>query len=200
MKSRVINTDQLFQEFPTYPTHKHDPKFWEALGRTIATFGFLEEVLGKAIYAFGKTRRNLQNESEEEFKKWILTLEKALTDQLGALIDSYEKEVKNHPSKSIENLGDLVEDLRKTKELRNVLCHGSWQVPNDVGRTIPFFVNRKKEIFKTEIDILFLMQTQRHVSELCCMVVNTVTHMGWQFPGSNGPGEPVWSYNSSPDK
>jgi hypothetical protein len=29
--------------------------FWEALGRTIATFGFLEEVLGKAIFAFTAT-------------------------------------------------------------------------------------------------------------------------------------------------
>ena len=69
MKSRVVNSKLLFQEFPTYPTHKHDPIFWEALGRTIATFGFLEEVLGKAIYAFSKTRRDMQNETEAEYKK-----------------------------------------------------------------------------------------------------------------------------------
>jgi len=28
-----------------FPTHRHSPMFWETLGRTIATFGFLEEVL-----------------------------------------------------------------------------------------------------------------------------------------------------------
>ena len=38
-----------------FPTHRHSPMFWEALGRTIATFGFLEEVLGKAIFAFTAT-------------------------------------------------------------------------------------------------------------------------------------------------
>lgn len=23
-------------------------------------------------------------------------------------------------------------------------------------------------------------------------VINVVTHMGWQFPGSSGPGKPIW--------
>ena len=32
------------------------PQFWEQLGRTVATYGFLEEVLGKAIFAFTATR------------------------------------------------------------------------------------------------------------------------------------------------
>jgi hypothetical protein len=38
-----------------FPTHGHSPKFWENLGRTIATFGFLKEVLGKAIFSFTAT-------------------------------------------------------------------------------------------------------------------------------------------------
>ena len=29
-----------------FPTQRHSPIFWEALGRAIATFGFLEEMLG----------------------------------------------------------------------------------------------------------------------------------------------------------
>ena len=36
--------------------------FWETLGRTIATFGFLEEVLGKAIFAFAATTRHQESE------------------------------------------------------------------------------------------------------------------------------------------
>ena len=34
-----------------YPTDKHEAVFWESLGRAVATFGFLEEVLSKAIYS-----------------------------------------------------------------------------------------------------------------------------------------------------
>jgi len=53
-KNSVVNIEEL----PTgFPTHKHPSEFWEALGRTVATFGFLEETLGKAIFAFTATRR-----------------------------------------------------------------------------------------------------------------------------------------------
>jgi hypothetical protein len=40
----------------SFPTHRHSAAFWENLGRTVATFGFLEEVLGKAIFAFTATK------------------------------------------------------------------------------------------------------------------------------------------------
>jgi hypothetical protein len=30
---------------PDFPTNLHPPEFWEALGRAVATFGFLEEAL-----------------------------------------------------------------------------------------------------------------------------------------------------------
>lgn len=54
-------------------------------------------------------------------------------------------------------------------------------------------MNRQKEVFETAIDIAFLEQTQLHVCDLAASVMNTVTHMGWQFPGSNGPGEIIWN-------
>ncbi|MCI0466534.1 MAG: hypothetical protein L0Y57_05950, partial [Beijerinckiaceae bacterium] len=42
-----LDCDKLPAQFPT---HLHPPAFWEALGRVVATFGFLEETLGKAIF------------------------------------------------------------------------------------------------------------------------------------------------------
>ena len=78
------------QELPTdFPTHKHASEFWEALGRTVATFGYLEETLGKAIFAFTAMRRIPPNEQEAEFERWLPTLERALIDPLGGLIESY---------------------------------------------------------------------------------------------------------------
>lgn len=58
VKGFVVDIDKLPANFPT---HRHDPAFWEALGRTVATFGFLEEVLGKAIFAFTATRDILRS-------------------------------------------------------------------------------------------------------------------------------------------
>ena len=48
-----VNQDGLPNKFPT---DGHEAAFWESLGRTVATFGFLEEVLGKAIFALPLSR------------------------------------------------------------------------------------------------------------------------------------------------
>ena len=178
---------------PRYPTHFHDPQFWEELGRTIATFSFLEEVLVKAIFAFTGTRPYSEEEIQDAFQKWIPVLEKALYGQLSGLIDVYAKAVREHPDTTIANLDDLVTALREAVKLRNVLCHGSWKKPDQLGRSLPFFMNRQKEIFETPIGIEFLQQLQKHISDLVCEVINTVTHMGWQFPGSTGPGKPIFT-------
>ena len=46
-----------FKNLPQmFPTNRHEPQFWEMLGRTVATYGFLEETLGKAIFSFTATR------------------------------------------------------------------------------------------------------------------------------------------------
>ena len=185
----IVDLEQLPAQFPT---RRHDPAFWEMLGRVVATYGFLEEVLGKAIFSFSSTRHHEEHEIEGAFKKWLPTLVRALYDPLGGLISSYEKAVRDNQSATIANLDELTADLRKAAKLRNVLCHGPWRLPDENGASRPFFVNNKKEVFDTAIGIDWLAQVQRHVAELACAVVNTVTHMGWQFPGSKSPGEPIF--------
>ncbi len=189
-KSYIVNRDDL----PVgYPTHKHDERFWERLGRTVATFGFLEEVLSKAIFSFTATTNYTEEEIEIEFEKWLPKLERSLSDPLGGLIDTYGKSVRDNQEATIENLDDLLIDLREASKIRNVICHGSWKMPDLNGASIPFFVNRQKEIFETPVDVGFLEQVREHTVSLICAVINTVTHMGWQFPGSNGPGEVIWN-------
>jgi len=175
-----------------FPTHMHEPVFWESLGRTVATFGLLEETLSKAIFSFTATKPYREEDIQQAYAKWLPKLEKALTDQLWNLIETYEKVVREHPDSTIDNLEELVDQLKAASRIRNVICHGSWPPPNAVGASTPFFVNRKLEYFDTPIDALFLNQTQRQTAQLICAVINTVTHMGWQFPGTNGPGKEIW--------
>lgn len=174
-----------------FPTHMHSVEFWEQLGRAVATFGFLEEVLGKAIFALTATRRYEQDEIDEAYQEWIPTLERAVSDTLGRLIDLYAKSLNDNPDVRLANASDLIDDLREAATLRNVLCHGSWGAPSDDGSSRPFFITRKMMIFDTRIDVAHLVQTRKQVVKLCCSVINSVTHMGWQFPGSSGPGEAV---------
>lgn len=174
-----------------FPTHKHEPAFWEVLGRTVATFGFLEEILGKAIFALTATKPYSEEDIQAAYEAWYKKLEKALTDQLSYLTKSYDKSLREHPQSTITNIDELIEQLKEAAKIRNVICHGSWRTPDDSGASIPHFVNFEKMIFDTPIDKDFLLQVQKHVSELICAVINTVTQMGFQFPGSSGPGKPI---------
>lgn len=174
-----------------FPTHAHAPQFWEHLGRTIATYGFLEEVLGKAIFAFTATRNYSETEIDAAYQAWLPQLERALTDQLWNLAESYGKAVRNNPAATIKNIDELVEDIKQATVIRNVLCHGSWRMPDENGASVPLFINRQKEKFETAIDLAFLKQVQAHVVDLVCSIIDTVTHMGWQFPGGAGNGKPI---------
>jgi len=178
---------------PLFPTHRHEAEFWEYLGRSIASFGFLEEVLGKAIFAFTATRRYREEEIDAAYAVWHSKLERVLTDQLVNLAETYGKAVRDHPDTTTENIVELVEDIKSAAVIRNVLCHGSWRTPNANGAAVPLFVNRRKEIFETAINVTYLRQVQADVAALTCSVVDTVTHMGWQFPGSAGPGKQIWT-------
>jgi hypothetical protein len=196
--SFVIAFDQLP---PNFPTQLHAPAFWEALGRAIATFGFLEETLGKAIFAYTGMREIPEEQINSAYEKWTLTLQHALSDTLGSLIDTYGKAVRDHGGAKVGNFDVLIAHLREAASLRNVLCHGSWnKKPDAEGCSTPFFVTglgEKQRIFDSPIDIAYLQQVQRAVAELACEVINTVTHMGWQFPGSRGPGISVWPSKNS---
>jgi hypothetical protein len=192
MTARTPQTIDVASLPASYPTHRHDPAFWEALGRVVATFGFLEEILGKAIFAFTATRPySNMVEAEQAYAAWLPQLERALTDPLGNLIDVYGRAVREHPEAGITDFDDLLTDLRKASDIRNVLCHGSWPPPDVNGASVPLFVTRRKEIFETAVDQSFLAQVQRATAELACAVMSTVTVMGWRFPGSSGPGAPI---------
>ena len=176
-----------------FPTNRHAPQFWESIGRAIATFGFLEDTLCKAIFALSATTLYSEDEVEQAYKVWLPKLEKALVDPLGNLIDVYGKALRENTSAKVENLDDLLTDLRGASALRNVMCHGSWSPPDLQGGTVPSFVNKHGEVFQTPIDVAFLVQLQVATTSLACAVIDTVTQMGWQFPGSNGPGEIIWT-------
>ena len=67
---------------PRWPTHAHLPEFWEELGRTVATFGFFEEVLAKAVFAYTGTRRYAPEDIEKVYVEWASKVEHVFSDTL----------------------------------------------------------------------------------------------------------------------
>jgi hypothetical protein len=176
-----------------FPTQFCSADFWESLGRTVATFGLLEDVLCRAIFAFTATRPYSDTEISAAYEKWLPELQRALSDQLFALIDKYGKSVRDHPKGDIRNLTELLDEMKAASRIRNVLCHSSWSKPDENGASLPSFVNKQNEVFETPIDRAWLEQCRQHVVTLICAVVNSVTQLGWQFPGTTGPGAPIWN-------
>ena len=183
-----LNIDE---QSPLFPTHLHTGEFWEGLGRAVATYGFLEKVLGRAIYALTATTVVAEADIAEAVAKWEKILESCLKDPLGGLIPKFEGALKNHDQGIDSSEIELVTLLRNAKKLRDLLCHASWFPPDDLDKALPWFVNRDLEIPETSVDVKFLANTQTHVAELACAVISSVTGRGIQFPGSNGPGKPL---------
>lgn len=176
-----------------WPTHTHSSAFWEALGRAVGTFGFLEETLGRAIFALSGTRRYPPEEIDGQHEKWVKKLEKAISDPLGPLIVSFETELRDHPDIVAVDIGRLVADLNALLPIRNAICHASWRAPSPEGFSTPLFVSKKLMIFETPIDVQYLTHVQTGTVDLILTIIGTVTSLGVQFPGSSGPGTPIWT-------
>lgn len=153
-------------------------------------------MLARAIFALTGTREYSDDEYEASLEKWLPTLERALSDALGNLINTFKKAVEEHQDTNVQGFDAMVRDLRDVAKLRNVLCHGFWGPPDAIGSSLPFYVDRNGEKFKNEIDADYLRRLQRRVTKLACSVIDTVSHMGWQFPGSSGPGKVVYEPRS----
>ena len=177
-----------------YPTQGHTAEFWEKLGRAVGTFGRLEEVLFRAIFALTGTIR--PECDEQAIKKavadWQAGIEKAGKEQLFALIQRFDEAIQAHPESrfSASSRQELIEMLQKARKHRNTVCHASW-LPSDADGFAKPFRNNYPDTVPEAVDCDYFDQLQRHVAELECEVRDAVTHMGYQVPGLGGPGRPV---------
>ena len=185
---------------PNWPTHFIDHNFWEELGRTIATFGFLEKTLAKAIFVLS-AKRERKEITKEMYKRWLARTQKSLQEPLGYLINKFEKELQEEIELQTETSGqidftELNEKLseqskkwRKVKNLRDILCHASWSRGESKDKAKLFFINRKGKKFETEYDIAYLRQIRNDTQEMICMCIDSVTMKGLEFPGIKDSSE-----------
>jgi hypothetical protein len=126
----------LTKQPSSFSTQMHAPAIWVALGRTVAIFRFLEDTLGKAIFAYtgmGKIPEEQSDEAEEN-RTLILQHENAVSESFSSLVATYRKAVRDHDGATIENLSYLLDHLKEAEKLRNVPCHESWKKKPDTER------------------------------------------------------------------
>lgn len=178
-----------------WPTHACPSTFWEELGRTIATFGFLEDCLKRANLSITAVRRyNSVEDAEEAFETWERDLERSLDESLGELtkrlVDSLNADDRFEP----DYVANIEGKLKEVANWRNALCHGAWTDYDDergVAILRHWPRNGWREHSERSISVGDLAEVRQETVEITFCVVDAVTSNGIRFPGSDGPGESV---------
>lgn len=117
------------------------------IGRAVASFGHLEDMLKRAIFALDQ-RRLPASIHDRDFRSWLRRMDHVAADLLGTLIERLERTLAREGRADPE----LIAQLDEVKSWRNLLCHANWQPRG--GAWQPIFANTKGEIFDGTLDPL----------------------------------------------
>ena len=114
-----------------WPTQKGAPEFWEEIGRTVASFAVLEDILARVLVAVTGSREYDEEEISREdlhglVKQLNAGLEKPMYDNLTILINRLD-ETHFPDEKNFGRLrAELVRRLRLVNPWRHAISHGAW--------------------------------------------------------------------------
>ena len=174
-----------------WPTHKGEPAFWEELGRAVATFGFLEDIISRFLLAFEGSKDG-KDYTEEDVARWVHSLERSLSDPLEPLIGKIKKALKGDKRVPAETAGEIVGRLKELNRYRNALCHGAWIGFDEGGRAqLRHFargeggkpISRCEQLSKEDIAAV-----RCETASLIRRLTEVTVSIGVQLPGSGLPG------------
>jgi hypothetical protein len=145
----------------------------EALGHAVASFGFLEEALKRAIFSL--TRQDIEPADEAALERWLRRMEEIADDTLGTLIDSFLAAARRA---GVEDHAQLAADLAATRLMRNLLCHASWRPGAQPGHWHPTFINTKGERHPHDMTPADLHAVQAETLRLARRVVSIMRATG----------------------
>ncbi len=86
-KNRVMDVvGELGTKVEVTPVHDPTVQLWEQIGRAVATFGMLEDLLPRALYIItGYQRVDETEDTNQQVEEWCARLIKSMSDTLGGL-------------------------------------------------------------------------------------------------------------------
>ena len=115
------------QNPPNWPTDKGSEALWEELGRTVATFGMLEDTLARAHFHVTGQQKPVDGvELEQQVEAWAAQLISSLPETLKPLADRIEAAWKALDGELTDGHGAIANEIRILADERNRLCHGAW--------------------------------------------------------------------------
>ena len=175
----------------SWPTHKAEPAFWEELGRAVATFGFLEDIIPRFLLAFEGSRDG-RDYSEEDIEKWVRSLERSMSDTLGALIQKVEQAFEDDGRVPAKTSEEIIGRLKEINPRRNALCHGAWVGFEEGGRAqLRHFVRNEeggREVRGERLSKEDIAAIRCETVSMIHRLVEVTESIGARFPGSGLPG------------
>ena len=117
--------------------------FAAALGQCVASFGWLEEIIKRAIYALDRARL-ADDLTPEELQAWLTRIGGIADDSMGTLIEQLDAAMRRHPG--LRDRNQITDRLGEIRLHRNLLCHASWRPTADGTHWHPAFVSSKGEV------------------------------------------------------
>lgn len=181
-----------------WPTNAGPPAFWEELGRTVAAFTHLEDMLARAFFGLTGSRRYASmDEAAAAFPQWEKDLKEILADTLGALTAKLRRTFRDDDRVPDDVADTFLARLDALRVWRNALCHGSWQgFAPDGSVTLRHF--RKgadgPEPLDDRLTLEDISAIRAEAAALTVDVVDIVSALGVRFPGTKLPGIDLAGY------
>ena len=185
----VVNRARLPAD---WPTDRGSSEFWEELGRTIATFCHLEDMLARAYFVLTGTREfDDLDQVMAAFPGWERQMKESLTDSLYSLTSKMRDALNDDDHVAVDFSHDFLARLDKIRVWRNALCHGAWQsFEADGSASLRHFKKAPDgpERLEASLNIEEIASIRAATVELTADVVDIVTAAGVLFPGTLIPG------------
>ena len=181
-----------------WPTNRGSPAFWEELGRTVAAFTHLEDMLARAYFGLTASRQYADmEEATAAFPQWEKALKELLTDSSYSLTSKLRKAFRDDARVPDEFAGDIIAHLDALRVWRNALCHGAWQeFAGDGSTSLRHF--RKgddgPEFLDSRLTIETISSIRAEAVALTVDVVDILSAAGVHFPGTKLPGADLAGY------
>ena len=181
-----------------WPTNRGSSAFWEQLGRTVATFSHLEDMMARAWFGLTATREfeNME-QAQAAFLEWEKALKVSLTDSLHSLTKKLKRAFNDDDRVPTEVAGAYLARLDELRVWRNALCHGAWQGFEDDGSVGLRHFRRGDdgpESLENRLSVATLSSIRAATVDLTADLVDILSAAGVHFPGTVLPGVAITDY------
>lgn len=149
--------------------------FAAALGQCVASFGWLEEITKRAIYALDRARL-ADDLTPEELQTWLNHIGGIADDSLGTLIDQLDAAMRRHPG--LHDRNQITARLGEIRLYRNLLCHASWRPTARKTHWHPAFVSSRGEVQAEPLSLADLERILAQTTEIGTHVLRVMRATG----------------------